>query len=183
MFKKSTLSFVLITAILMITLGILMRTQPAQASAETFAENGASSCLTCHENRYYQHDTGNHYCLTDAAARCVDCHAGDPEAFEEKAAHAGLIVYPILNGDISRCESCHAEAAQAHVDTFAQLAGFSANVIVAEQVQPSGLSQTAGAEVKNQGLLNGKVVVGLTVLLTVIAGLFTFCFLINRSCH
>jgi cytochrome c553 len=183
MFKKSTLSFVLFTAILMIMTGILLRAQSAQASVETFAESGVSSCLTCHENRYYQHDTGNHYCLTDAASRCVDCHAGNPEAFEEKAAHAGLIVYPILNGDISRCESCHAEGAQSHVDTFAKLAGFSANVIVAEQVQPSASSHAAGTQAKNQGLLNGKVVVGLTVLLTVIAGLFTFCILINRSCQ
>jgi cytochrome c553 len=183
MFKKSTLSLLLITAILMIMTGILLRTQPARASAETLADSGASSCLTCHENRYYQHDTGNHYCLTDAAARCVDCHAGDPKAFEEKKAHAGLIVYPILNGDISRCESCHAESAQTHVDTFAKLAGFSANVIVAEQVQPSISSQDAGIEANKQGLRNGNVVVGLTVLLTVIAGLFTFCILINRSCQ
>jgi cytochrome c553 len=181
MFKKSILSIALIAAILLVAAGLLIQTKPAQASAEKLAASDTSSCLSCHENRYFQHDTGNLYCLTEAAARCVDCHAGNPEAFEEKAAHAGLVAYPILNGDISRCENCHEQDAQAHVDTFAALAGYSQNVFVAEQVQPSVV--VAQAEETSRVTLDAKTLTGISVILTVIAGMFVFCFLTNKSCH
>lgn len=179
MFKKYGFPTVLIAAALLVTAGILFHAQPVQASNATFADGGTSSCLTCHENRYFQYDTGNIYCLTEASARCVDCHGGDPNAPDEATAHAGMLTHPIVNGDISRCETCHGTAAQSHVDTFAALAGYSETVIVADQVQPSAAQAAEAAPVK----LDGKMITGITVIATVLAGLFVFCFFTNKSCH
>lgn len=180
MFKKSVMPIALVAAILLVTAGILFQAQSAQASTETFTVSETSSCLICHEDRYYQHDTGNHYCLTEAASRCVDCHSGNPEAFTKETSHVGLIIYPILNGDISRCENCHEQDAQAHVDAFSELAGFSKTVFVAEQIRPALIAQTA---LPAGGMLDKKTAIGIAVITTVIAGLFMFCFLLNKSCH
>lgn len=182
MFKKNYLSLSFLFAILLITAGLLLQVRPVQASAEPVAGSGDSSCLTCHEDRYYQHDTGNYYCLTEAASRCVDCHAGNPDAADEKTAHAGLIIHPILNGDISRCETCHGADAQAHVDIFAARAGFSESVLVAATAPAPASSQTAPVE-PSQITLDQETITALSVVATLIAGLFFFCIMTNRSCH
>lgn len=180
MFKKNIFTFSLIAAILVVIAGLLLHTQPASADSGTL--NGhTSSCLGCHEDLYYNYDTGKHYCLTEASTRCVDCHAGNPEALDEKTAHAGLIVHPILNGDISRCKSCHQQDAQAHADTFAALAGYSSVVSVAAQVQP--VSEAQVVEEPKQEALDAKVVAGISIVVAVVVALFVFCILTNRSCH
>ena len=184
MFAKKVLVFSLLLTILVVTIGLLANTHPAQAQGTVLAASGSSSCLRCHENRYYNYDTGNHYCLTVASTRCVDCHAGDPEALQEEAAHAGLVSYPIINGDISRCESCHSEDAQAHVDTFAALAGYSPIVHVARQVQPLITVESAvPEEVGTRFLLDTKAAIGVSVIMTVLVALFILCMMTNKACH
>lgn len=158
--------------------GLFLAARPAQA-APAVLEQEPPACLSCHENLYYNYDTGKHYCLTEAATRCVDCHAGDPQALDEETAHAGLVVHPILNGDISRCQTCHPQDAQEHVDTFAELAGYSAVVHVADQVPSSALPE----EEVSQPLLDMKTVTGLVVILSVVAGLLVLCFFTNKACR
>jgi len=151
----------------------------AQARAQA-ALTGASSCLSCHENLYYLHDLGNYYCLTEASARCIDCHAGDPQALQKDPAHAGLVAYPIVNGDISRCQACHQQDAQAHVETFAELAGFSPNIHVAAPVRPV---VQAEAPAPQRPTPAARTWVGVSALLAVIASLLAFCFLTHRACR
>ncbi|MEW6094251.1 MAG: hypothetical protein AB1531_09830, partial [Chloroflexota bacterium] len=163
---------------------LILNAQPVQAGAGAMAAGETSSCLDCHENLYYNYDTGKHYCLTEASTRCMDCHEGDPEAIQEQAAHVGLVAYPIVNGDISRCESCHPQDAQAHVDTFAARAGYSPTVHIARQAQPSATLETTPIDEGTAAtMLDKNTVLGISVILTVIAGLLVFCILTHKSCQ
>ncbi|MBI4732054.1 MAG: hypothetical protein HY781_08020 [Chloroflexi bacterium] len=184
MFTKKTLVLSLLSAILLVAASLLLNPWSVQAQAGELTASASSSCLRCHEDLYYNYDAGKHYCLTEASTRCVDCHDGDPEAVQVEAAHVGLVIYPIVNGDISRCETCHLQDAQAHVDTFAALAGYSPTVHVARQAEPSILEQTPVADERPaRAALNMNTVAGIAIILTVIAMLFVLCILINKSCH
>jgi len=77
---------------------------------EPTGDNG--NCVTCHENLYYLHDTGNWFCLNDSSMRCVDCHGGNPAATTKEAAHYDRSAHPVIGGDISRCETCHTDCAK-----------------------------------------------------------------------
>ena len=78
-----------------------------------------NSCLSCHEDLYYLHDSGCWYCMTEAHKdRCTDCHEGNPTAFKEKEAHIGFLRHPQENNG-AKCRECHAEDLQARLDKFA----------------------------------------------------------------
>lgn len=180
MSAKKICGVCLLFAVLLGVAGLLLAARPAQA-ALTVLEQEPPACLSCHENLYYNYDTGKHYCLTEAATRCVDCHAGDPQALDEETAHAGLVVHPILNGDISRCQSCHVQDAQQHVDVFAALAGYSETVHIAGQAAPALPSEPA--EEAARPVLDAKALVGMSVLLGVVTFLLVLCFLTNKACR
>ena len=101
----------------------LLLGSPERISAAPFANTGSNSCLTCHEDLYYLHDTGKYYCLTEHADRCVNCHQGNPTVLNETASHEGLIAYP-QQGNGQKCSQCHPQDTQARLDTFASLAGY-----------------------------------------------------------
>ncbi len=184
MIAKKILAFSLLFALLLVAASQFLNTQPVQADAGTMTAGGSSFCLNCHEDLYYNYDTGKYYCLTEASTRCVDFHAGYPLAAQEQAAHVGLVAYPIVNGDISRCESCHPQDAQAHVDTFAARAGYSPTVHMARQAQPSTTLETSPIDEETAALvLDKKAALGISVILTVIAGLLVFCILTHKACH
>ncbi len=96
-----------------------------------------NSCLSCHENLYYLHDTGCWYCMTDAHKdRCVDCHEGNPSAVKEEVAHIGLLAHPQENKG-TKCLECHPpEEAQILMAKFESNQGFD-TVIHAEPYIPS----------------------------------------------
>jgi len=92
---------------------------PAQALAAQQVEVTSNSCLTCHENLYYLHDSGCWYCMTDAHKyRCTDCHEGNSTAIKEEDAHFGVLPHPQEN-DGAKCKQCHTEGLQARIDIFA----------------------------------------------------------------
>jgi hypothetical protein len=99
----------------------------AQSETETPAEN---NCLTCHENLYLLHDTGNWFCLREAPMSCVDCHGGDPTALTEELAHTNRAAHPVVNEDVSQCQKCHPEECYDRVALFDRAAGIS-EVLVA----------------------------------------------------
>ncbi len=99
----------------------------------------SSSCIVCHEDLYYLYDTGKWYCVAEARDRCADCHAGNPNSIQIDVAHTGLIAYPVVNGDVTKCKECHPQDYSAHVQKFAETAGFPV-VYVAEPVTISSQS-------------------------------------------
>ena len=107
---------------LLVVLSLLLGL-PAQASAASAAASSSNSCLTCHEDLYYLHDTGKAYCLAEHADRCVNCHQGDPTTLNEAASHQELIAHPQQDNG-QKCNQCHPGDARAHLDTFASLAGY-----------------------------------------------------------
>jgi hypothetical protein len=102
----------------------LFITTPAYAQTpDPEVDNG--NCITCHEDLYFNHDTGNWFCIREAPMRCVDCHGGDPTATTQEEAHYDRSAHPVVNEDISRCRECHTDPDECCecVSKFDQVAG------------------------------------------------------------
>ena len=110
-----------------LVMGILIAvlfTIQASASQARFQDSGnESSCLTCHEDLYYLHDTGKIYCLTVHEDHCTNCHDGDSSVMDKEQSHLGLIAYP-QKDDGAKCQECHTQDAQKRLATFASLGGY-----------------------------------------------------------
>jgi DNA-binding transcriptional ArsR family regulator len=103
--------------------------KPVQVAAAPLANSSSNSCLTCHEDRYYLHDTGRYYCMTERADRCVNCHQGNPAAIDEAASHLGLIAHPQENNG-EKCLQCHAQDVQVRLEKLASAATISRHLRV-----------------------------------------------------
>lgn len=113
---------VLIGTILFIAAATL--SLPTQAFAAQPASLNDNTCLSCHEDLYYLHDSGKLYCITEQADRCVNCHAGNAVATKEEEAHAGLVLHPQENNG-QKCLECHtAKVTQDRLTVFASEGGF-----------------------------------------------------------
>lgn len=115
--------FTSFAGLILLLLSLSMAT-PAHAQSPTRdVDNG--NCITCHEDLYFNHDTGNWFCLRESPMRCVDCHGGDPTATTQETAHYDRSAHPIVNEDISRCQECHTDADECCecVKKFDQVAG------------------------------------------------------------
>ncbi|NWG08027.1 MAG: hypothetical protein HXY35_15225 [Chloroflexi bacterium] len=113
-----------------------------RASAAPMMKNSAdNSCLSCHEELYYLHDTGCWYCMVDAHRdRCIDCHEGDSAAFKAEESHIGMLEHPQEN-DGAKCRECHAEDVNARLATFDSKGGFEQVIkpVAYTPVQPAEL--------------------------------------------
>jgi hypothetical protein len=107
------------------------------------------TCIKCHEDLYFLHDTGNWFCLRESPMRCVDCHDGDPTSLNKEEAHANRQAHPVLNEDISKCQECHPEKCDEHVAKFDQVAGIS-KVLVAVPIQPPIAPVTDGSSIESE---------------------------------
>lgn len=110
----------------MLALAFLILPLPAKVHAlSPISVASDNSCLSCHENLYYLHDTGCWYCMSESHRdRCVDCHEGDPTAVQEEAAHLGLLTHPQANGGV-KCLECHtSDEAQMRISEFDSNQGF-----------------------------------------------------------
>jgi hypothetical protein len=132
--KTSHWIFVLPTALL---IGLLaMLSLPARASAEKTTDAGENSCLSCHEELYYLHDSGKHCCITEHADHCVDCHEGNKAVMSKEESHQGLLAHPQENNG-EKCLECHTpEVVQTRLAEMASTVGFD-TVIKAEPYTPS----------------------------------------------
>lgn len=113
---------------------------PVQGSTSLPDAPVANSCLTCHEDLYYLHDTGKWYCITEHKDRCVNCHEGDPATLNKDASHLGLVAHPQKNSG-EKCKECHPQDSTARLAKFASLGGYkevSASVPY-EPAQPAAL--------------------------------------------
>ncbi len=174
MLSKNSRWFVVV-AIALLALAIFGVTKPTEVHAARLNFQAAdNSCLTCHEDLYYLHDTGCWYCMTDVHKdRCVDCHEGDPTAVKEEAAHVGLLTHPQEN-DGTKCLECHTpEEKEMMMATFEAGHGGFETVIKAEPYTPSQSVKTgfpAAAEanpfVENAGwLVFGFLLFGIWIAL------------------
>ncbi|HRJ57907.1 MAG TPA: hypothetical protein PLV64_16565 [Anaerolineales bacterium] len=143
----------LITAMLSLFVLIGVLALPAQASAAPQMDDSSpNSCLSCHENLYYLHDTGCWYCVTAHKDRCADCHEGNPSAYKEEEAHAGMILHPQENNG-EKCLECHtAEEAQLKLNEFESVNGFN-TVIHADVYTHSEFVKTDFPDVTASNLL------------------------------
>lgn len=123
----------IVTGLLFLTLAIGQT--PVSANGESLPPD--TNCLSCHENLYYNYDTGKYYCVSQAGGRCTNCHGGNPQAVTKEEAHSGRSAHPIVAGDVSKCAECHLDDCAARVHTFEQLVGLDDVVYVAAPLTPS----------------------------------------------
>ncbi len=117
-----TPAYILALLVGLLALALLGATQAAPAQAQSDTPAPQSACRTCHEGRYYLHDSGRWYCLCGKQRNCVDCHGGNADTYDEEKAHEGMIANPIFE-DPAVCQKCHHDNAQAYIEKFSQVAG------------------------------------------------------------
>lgn len=156
-----------------------MFSQPEQVYAGSQADLVSNTCLTCHEDLYYLHDTGCGYCMTVAHKdRCTDCHEGNSASLKTEAAHLGMIIHPQeQNG--AKCLECHTEEeAKTLLQTFDANVGFD-TVITAKAYSPERGMTLGFTEIdeRNTFLENWKWIVGTSLVF----GLWLFLVLVSPT--
>lgn len=146
-------------------------------------DNG--NCVTCHENLYYLHDTGNWFCLHESPMRCVDCHGGDPTATTQESAHYDRSAHPVINEDISKCQECHVDPEDCCdcVSKFDRVAGIK-EVKVVSPLPVSGASDlTPGLPVTDRPERVNWLLLLEILPLVVIVGVAIRIFIVQRASH
>ncbi len=135
--RRNPWIFLLLAAMFVAALAI----HPVQVSAaQTTDEPVSNSCLTCHEDLYYLHDTGKWYCITEHKDRCINCHEGDLTTLNKEESHRGLIAHPQRNNG-EKCLECHPQDFQARLTKFDSIGGYKP----AAEVAPYTPSETISA--------------------------------------
>jgi hypothetical protein len=147
--KANRWIFVLSAFLFVVLLAIL--SLPVDVSAVQPTNISSNSCLSCHEDLYYLHDTGKYYCITEHKDRCVNCHEGDASVMNKEESHLGLLAHP-QKDDGAKCQECHAEDTQAHLATFAAQGGYKA-VIESEPYTPSSAAEAGLPETSEPNLM------------------------------
>lgn len=124
--SAKSVRLITLSIVTLLVIGFLASIQGATA---VYAQSPAptSSCITCHEDQYYLHDSGKWYCVTESQERCVNCHAGDAGTPKEKDAHTGLIAKPLSDGG-QRCQTCHAQDTEMFIQKMIGLTGYHAEI-------------------------------------------------------
>lgn len=150
---------------ILIVVSISLFSSPNQAVSAKSSDTTSNSCLTCHDDLYYLHDSGKYYCITEHKDRCVNCHEGNADVMDKDQSHFGLALHPQEN-DGAKCQQCHAEDAQTRLATFASLSGGYKAVIepVAYTPKAEEASGFPVAPVENQLIKNWAWLVGAIVL-------------------
>jgi hypothetical protein len=124
--KKKTFPFHLFVMLLgfaSLTLSLFVAAPVYAGSLNQDVDNG--TCIHCHEDLYFLHDTGNWFCIRESPMPCVACHGGNPQATTQETAHYDRSAYPVINEDISKCQECHPEQCDERVGIFREVAGIS----------------------------------------------------------
>jgi hypothetical protein len=162
MFTKTNRWMFLLTISLLVVLAAIF-SLPAQASAQ-MAGTSDNSCLTCHEDLYYLHDTGCWYCMSPVHKdRCIDCHEGNPTTMKAKESHLGMLAHPQENNG-AKCLECHEQAdLQNRLTTFDAKNGGFDTVIKAEAYTPPVEAESGFPEVA-EPMIEWKWAVGASIL-------------------
>ena len=126
----------------LLLLSLCVATQAYARSSAQDVDNG--TCINCHEDLYFLHDTGNWFCLRESPMRCVDCHGGDPAATTQETAHYDRSAHPVINEDVSKCQECHSEECFDRAAKFDEVAGLKEVKLVSPVPASSVSNQTLG---------------------------------------
>ena len=162
--KNRSWILALITILIVISVSLLSSSDQT-ASAKSI-DSTSNSCLTCHDDLYYLHDTGKSYCITEHKDRCVNCHEGNANVMDKDQAHFGLVPHPQEN-EGAKCQECHVEDTQTRLATFASLSGGYKSVIEPIVYTPKAEEEADGfpaAPAENQFINNWIWLVGAIVL-------------------
>jgi len=186
MYGKKTFAFSLLGTTLcfaLLLLSLSMAT-PAYAQSPT-PDVGNGTCITCHEDLYFNHDTGNWFCIRESPMPCVACHGGDPTATTQETAHYDRSAHPIINEDISRCQECHVDEDECCecVAKFDQVAGLKEVKLAAPVVAPYTSNQAPGLPaIEEQEPVNWLLLLEI-LLLIVIASLALTIYIAYKLRH
>ncbi|MBN2116200.1 MAG: hypothetical protein JW730_06505 [Anaerolineales bacterium] len=181
--RTLSILFALFTLVCLVIATVFLSTP---AHAQSVPANGSEDkCMTCHENLYFLHDTGNWFCLRESPMRCVDCHGGDPTAVTREMAHANRAAHPVINEDVSKCQDCHPEECDERVELFDQTAGISQVRIAAPYTPVHSTERTANetADIPQQDEPGGLLVFWEIIPLGVIAGLALLVYVMHHALH
>lgn len=181
--RNLRLTLILTTAGILIVLTALSMPSVAYADDPVPApDNG--NCVTCHEDLYLLHDTGNWFCLKESPMTCVDCHGGDPNTLDKELAHANRATHPILNEDVTKCQQCHPDKCDERVEFFDQTAGIS-RILVAIPHAPSYSTEYASIKPveEPQQVPKNLLIFWEVIPLVVVSGLALAIYLTLRKRH
>lgn len=138
------LAFWLITAGIMflITTGIFFLLPAQPVSAQCGSQ--ASSCKNCHETQAQDpvNNDGTTWHTQHAFGDfCYLCHAGNNQATDKVAAHAGMV--DPLQDVVSACKSCHAADFQAKAQIYATTLGVTVGTGLAAPATTPASNQSA----------------------------------------
>jgi hypothetical protein len=149
--QKRSIFLAVLMALVLTAVFTMPFTQSAQAQIQTYPNHEPNdNCITCHEDLYFLHDTGNWYCLREAPMSCSECHGGDPGALTKEQAHAGRAAHPVINEDVSKCQECHPSECNERVDLFKQTAGIDTVLVAAPYTPVSVAEGQVSVPVQNQ---------------------------------
>jgi len=152
------MTFVFAGILVLIVAGIALAfVQPVKAQCGS----QASSCKNCHEvqgkDPVNNDGTGWHqsHAFGDF---CYICHAGNQQATDKDAAHAGMV--PPLSDVKAACQSCHAQDLNARVKVYADKLGVQAgNGAPAASSSPTPAAPATNNQSPSQPSSSGPVVV------------------------
>ena len=163
MFTKTNHWIFVLTVSLLVMLAAIF-SLPTQASAQTTGTPD-NTCLTCHADLYYLHDTGCWYCMTPVHKdRCTDCHEGNPTTMKMQESHLGMLPHPQENNG-AKCLECHEQAElPTRLTTFDANSGFDV-VLKAEAYTPAAEVESGFPEVAeiNPLVANWKWLAGASI--------------------
>ena len=184
--RKTTFIIALLVAFTGFTLLVvsLFLATPAYAQAsDQDVDNG--NCITCHEDLYFLHDTGNWFCIRESPMPCVACHGGDPTATTQEGAHYDRSAHPIIEGDISRCQECHVDSDECCecVSKFDKVAG----IKQVKQASPIPVSNASDSipglpEIEEQESVDSLAILEILPLV-VIVGLALIFYIAHKVRH
>jgi hypothetical protein len=133
--STQTRSLILILFVTVFVVMLTILSLPGPASAAQSLDPSSNSCLTCHEDRYYLHDMGKAYCISEQADHCVNCHEGNATVMKMEESHMGMIAHPQQN-DGEKCRECHPGEVEQRIAAY-EAGGGIKDAIKAEPYTPS----------------------------------------------
>jgi len=156
--RKLYMTFVFAGILVMIVAGIALAfVQPAHAQCGS----QASSCKNCHEVQGQKpvNNDGTGWHQSHAFGDfCYICHAGNQQATDKDAAHAGMV--PPLSDVKAACQSCHVQDLNERVKVYADKLGVQAGSgAPAASASPTPSAPAANSQSPSQPSSSGPVVV------------------------
>jgi hypothetical protein len=125
------------TQVITLFTGVLILLTALSMPTTVYADDPApdnGKCISCHEDQYFLHDTGNWFCLRESPMACADCHGGDPTTPVKEKAHLNRASHPVVNNDVSKCQECHPDECDERMELFDQTAGISEILVAAPYI-------------------------------------------------